>query len=136
MIRHLIALTAGLLFGFGLCLSHMADPDKVLAFLDPIGHWDPSLALVMGGALLVTIPGFAVLRRWRRPWADTQMHWPSATCIDRRLLGGALLFGIGWGLAGYCPGPALAALSFNPREALIFLAALIVGGIVADRLPG
>lgn len=135
MMRHLIALAAGLVFGFGLCLSHMADPQKVLAFLDPIGHWDPSLALVMLGALCVTAPGFLVLRRWqRRPWAEAAMHWPTATQIDRRLIAGAVLFGMGWGVAGYCPGPALAALTFNPREAVLFLAALIVGGLAADRL--
>ncbi|AWN16571.1 DUF6691 family protein [Salinisphaera sp. LB1] len=131
MKQHLIAIAAGLVFGFGLCLSHMADPDKVLAFLDLVGGWDPSLALVMGGALLVTVPAFAVLRGWRRPWADTAMHWPTATDIDHRLALGAALFGIGWGLAGYCPGPALAALTFNPHEALIFVAALVIGGRVA-----
>lgn len=134
MKQHLIAIAAGLIFGFGLCLSHMADPNKVLAFLDLVGGWDPSLALVMGGALLVTIPAFAVLRGWRHPWADRTMHWPTATRIDRRLLIGAALFGLGWGLAGYCPGPALAALTFNPREALIFVAALIIGGRVAGWL--
>ena len=134
MKRHILAAAAGVIFGFGLCLSHMADPQKVLAFLDPVGHWDPSLALVMGGALLVTFPGFLVLRRWQRPWADKIMHWPSATQIDRPLVIGAALFGIGWGIGGYCPGPALAALTFNPHEAIIFLIALFVGGLAADRL--
>ncbi|MGB7756879.1 MAG: YeeE/YedE family protein [Salinisphaera sp.] len=134
MKQQLIALAAGLVFGFGLCLSHMADPNKVLAFLDLVGNWDPSLALVMGGALLVTIPAFAVLRGWRHPWADQTMHWPTASRIDRRLVLGAALFGVGWGLAGYCPGPGLAALTFNPREALIFVAALIIGGRLAGWL--
>lgn len=134
MMRHLIALAAGAVFGFGLCLSHMADPDKVLAFLDPVGHWDPSLALVMGGALLITAPAFAALRRRRQSWVGDPMQWPTATRIDRRLLAGAALFGVGWGLAGYCPGPALAALPFNPHEAVIFVAALITGGRLATWL--
>lgn len=131
MKQHLIAIATGLVFGFGLCLSHMADPNKVLAFLDLVGGWDPSLALVMGGALLITIPAFVVLRGWRRPWTDTSMHWPTATRLDRRLVMGAALFGIGWGLAGYCPGPALAALMFNPHEAVLFVVALVVGGRLA-----
>ncbi|WP_423824041.1 DUF6691 family protein [Salinisphaera sp. SPP-AMP-43] len=136
MTRHLIAAAAGLMFGFGLCLSHMADPNKVLAFLDIVGGWDPSLALVMIGAVMVTIPAFARLRHWRRPWAGQTMHWPTATHIDRRLVLGAALFGLGWGIAGYCPGPAVAALTFNPKEALIFVAALLIGGRLAGRFTG
>ena len=135
MKTHAIALAAGLLFGFGLALSHMADPNKVLAFLDVLGGWDPSLALVMGGALAVFMPGFAWLRRRSRPWIGDTFHLPARGMIDRRLLGGAALFGLGWGLAGYCPGPALAALTFNPREAVMFLAAMIAGGLL-PRLAG
>ena len=137
MKTHAIALAAGVLFGFGLALSHMADPNKVLAFLDILGGWDPSLALVMGGALAVFMPGFAWLRRRSRPWIGDTFHLPARGVIDRRLLGGAALFGLGWGLAGYCPGPALAALTFNPREAAIFLAAMVFGGLLPRlaRLP-
>lgn len=134
MKTHLVALAAGILFGFGLALSHMADPNKVLAFLDIVGHWDPSLALVMAGAVLVFAPAFALIRRASTPWVGPTFHCPTNTHIDRRLIGGAALFGLGWGLAGYCPGPAIAALTFNPHEAIPFVAAIIVGGWAARLL--
>lgn len=128
MKTNVIALLAGVLFGLGLCLSHMADPNKVLAFLDIVGNWDPSLALVMGGALSVFTLAFPLIRKRARPWVGNVLHVPDRTDIDRPLLIGAALFGLGWGLAGYCPGPAIAALMINPHEAVVFVLAVIVGG--------
>jgi len=126
------ALIAGILFGLGLAISQMINPLKVLAFLDVLGHWDPSLAFVMGGAIAVTLPGFALLKRWNRPVLALQFQWPTREDIDKRLVGGAALFGIGWGLAGYCPGPGIGAMALNIRESafyepLIFTAAMVVG---------
>jgi uncharacterized membrane protein YedE/YeeE len=127
----LIALAAGLLFGLGLAISGMFDPAKVLGFLDlaaiATGGWDPSLAFVMAGGLIVTLPAFQVARRWRQPVAAPQFHTPSAKGIDTKLLLGALLFGIGWGLVGYCPGPALAALAFGATGTIVFVLAMVVG---------
>lgn len=123
---------AGLLFGLGLVVSGMADPDKVLAFLDPLGAWDPSLALVMGGALAVAVPGFALVRRRGRAVCGP-LHLPANRRVDRPLLAGAVLFGIGWGLAGYCPGPLLAGLGRMAPESLWALPALVAGFWIADR---
>lgn len=127
----LIALAAGLLFGIGLAISGMFDPAKVLGFLDiaaiASGGWDPSLAFVMAGGLLVTLPAFQLARRWKQPVAAPQFQTPSAKGIDRRLVLGALLFGIGWGLVGYCPGPALAALVFGAAGTIVFVLAMIAG---------
>lgn len=127
----LIALAAGLLFGIGLAVSGMFDPAKVLGFLDLAafadGAWDPSLALVMVGALIVTLPAFQMARRWRQPAAAALFQAPTATSIDGKLALGALLFGAGWGLVGYCPGPALAALAFGAAGTLVFALAMIAG---------
>jgi len=108
--RSLIALLSGLIFGIGLVLSQMVNPAKVIAFLDVFGQWDPSLAFVMGGALLVTAVGYRFVTVRERPGFDQQFHIPSNRTIDARLAAGSVLFGIGWGLVGLCPGPALAAL--------------------------
>lgn len=121
------AFIAGLVFGLGLIVSGMANPAKVLAFLDLAGPWDPSLALVMGGALAVTAAGFAWLRRRRASVSGEPMQWPSATRLDWRLALGSLTFGAGWGLAGFCPGPALVAAAAGVREALVFVAAMAAG---------
>src|SRR5271166_3287436 len=107
MLRLVSAFASGLLFGLGLTVSHMVDPTKVLGFLDLAGDWDPSLALVMLGALVVAMPGYALARRLTRPLCAADFAVPSSTAVDRRLMVGALLFGTGWGLVGYCPGPAL-----------------------------
>ncbi len=127
----LIALVAGLLFGLGLAISGMFDPAKVLGFLDiaaiASGGWDPSLAFVMAGGLAVTLPAFQVARRWRQPVAAAEFQTPRARGLDARLLLGALLFGIGWGLVGYCPGPALAALAFAVPGTLVFVLAMAAG---------
>lgn len=113
-----IALCAGLLFGLGLAISGMANPYKVQNFLDLAGHWDPSLALVMAGALAITTPGFWLLRRRQRALNGDAMPAPASREISKPLLIGSALFGIGWGLAGYCPGPAIGSLAFVLQEAL------------------
>lgn len=123
----LIAFASGLVFGLGLIVSGMANPAKVLGFLDVAGAWDPSLAFVMGGAVLATATGFAMLRRQRASLSGEPLRWPTATRIDLRLAAGSLAFGAGWGLAGFCPGPALVAASAGVTEALIFVAAMIAG---------
>ena len=125
--RTLLAFVAGLVFGLGLLLSGMADPAKVLGFLDLAGAWNPSLAFVMVGAIAVGALAFALARRRTKALLGDAMQWPTATVIDRRLLVGALLFGAGWGLAGFCPGPALVALGLGESKAVVFVAAMIAG---------
>ncbi len=122
-----VALLAGLLFGVGLALSGMLDPMRVQGFLDVAGAWDPSLAFVLGGAVGVTALGTAIRRRLGHPVLAESFDIPSARQIDARLLGGGALFGIGWGLAGFCPGPALAALSLGLPKAFVFAAAMLLG---------
>ena len=123
----LSAFVAGLIFGLGLILSGMTDPSKVIAFLDLAGMWDPSLALVMGGAIVVASIGFYFASRRSRAVLGDLMRLPTATRIDRRLVLGSLAFGVGWGLAGYCPGPALASLLSGRSEPLIFVIAMLAG---------
>ena len=118
---------AGLVFGIGLTIAQMTNPAKVLAFLDLFGGWDPSLAFVMGGAVVVTFFGFRLLRARTAPVCDTAMRWPTSTAIDARLLGGAALFGLGWGLVGLCPGPAIASLGIAPERTILFVAWLVIG---------
>ncbi|MFP1682006.1 DUF6691 family protein [Alloalcanivorax sp. C16-1] len=125
--KTLVAFLVGLVFGLGLLISQMANPAKVLGFLDLAGAWDPSLALVMGGAVAVGVVAFGVSRRWRQSLLGEPMRGPTATRPDRRLVIGALLFGAGWGLAGFCPGPALVAAGAGHGEALIFVAAMLAG---------
>lgn len=122
-----IGFIAGLTFGLGLALSGMTSPDRVLGFLDIAGAWDPSLAFVMGAAVLTALPLFALARRRARPLAGAAFDQPQSAVIDRRLIGGALLFGIGWGLAGICPGPALVDLAIAPGQTLAFVTAMIAG---------
>ena len=121
------AFIAGLVFGIGLIVSGMANPAKVLGFLDLAGRWDPSLALVMAGAIAVGGTGFAFARRRRETLLRTPMQLPTARDIDRRLVGGSLLFGVGWGLGGFCPGPAIVALGAGEMKALVFVGAMIAG---------
>lgn len=130
----LIAFVSGLVFGLGLIVSGMANPAKVLGFLDLAGPWDPSLAFVMGGAVLITAVGFAVLRRRRASLTGEPLRWPTATRIDLRLALGNLAFGAGWGLAGFCPGPALVAAAAGVPQALIFVAAMLVGMTIYSAL--
>lgn len=131
--RRLIGFAAGLVFGFGLALAGMTSPDRVLGFLDVAGAWDPSLAFVMGGAVLTAAPLFALARRRAKPLVGVAFDQPPATVIDRRLIGGAVLFGIGWGLAGICPGPALVNLAIAPAQSLAFVVAMIAGIAASAR---
>ena len=121
------SLLAGLVFGLGLIVSGMANPAKVLGFLDLIGPWDPSLALVMAAAIAVGSIGFAAARNRTVSVLGAAMQWPTARHIDRRLVLGSMLFGVGWGIAGFCPGPALVALGMGESRALVFVAAMLAG---------
>jgi uncharacterized membrane protein YedE/YeeE len=123
----LTAFLSGLIFGLGLLVAQMVDPAKVLGFLDLAGPWDPSLAFVMGGAILVGVVAFAFARRRTQSLLGLQMRLPTAGELDRRLVGGSLLFGIGWGIAGFCPGPALVALGMGEHKAVIFVVAMLAG---------
>ena len=128
MMQPLVSLVAGVVFGLGLAVAEMTNPLKVLDFLDLAGHWDPSLAFVMGGAVLVTLVAFRFVLRRAVPLYGERFHLPTLTQLDRKLLGGAALFGIGWGLAGYCPGPALATILSGNSETWLFVPAMLVGG--------
>ncbi|NYT64307.1 YeeE/YedE family protein [Alcaligenaceae bacterium] len=130
----LMAMMVGLVFGLGLILSGMTDPSKILAFLDLTGNWDPSLAFVMGGALLVGSLAFPLAARWPHSLLGDAMRLPTATKIDRRLVLGGLTFGVGWGLAGYCPGPALASLAQGGAKPLIFFVSMVAGMLVFEVL--
>jgi uncharacterized membrane protein YedE/YeeE len=118
---------AGLLFGLGLIVSGMTDPSKIIGFLDIAGAWDPSLAFVMGGAVLVGLVAFRFARRRTASFLGGAMHLPSARQIDRPLIIGSLAFGVGWGLAGYCPGPAVVAFGAGQEQAVVFVVAMIAG---------
>lgn len=136
-LKNAVALVAGLLFAFGLVLSGMTQPAKVIGFLDITGPWDPSLAFVMGGALLVTLIAFAVTpKQGSRPWFADKFELPTRKDIDSRLVFGAALFGMGWALAGYCPGPAFASVLTGGMDIVIFMLALLVGMWVATRFSG
>jgi len=127
---------AGLLFGLGLLLSGMSDPGKVLGFLDLLGTWDPSLALVMAGAILVGMLAFTVAKKRTMNFLGGALHLPTANQIDRRLVIGALLFGAGWGLAGFCPGPSLVSMFSGQPKAAVFVLAMVIGMLLyeaADR---
>lgn len=127
----------GLIFGVGLILAGMTDPSKVIGFLDLAGSWDPSLALVMGGAILVGVVAFRFAHKRAASFLGGAMRLPGSRDIDLRLVGGSMVFGIGWGMAGFCPGPALTALGTGNTKAMIFVAAMVAGMAlfeVADRL--
>ncbi len=129
----LSAFVCGLIFGLGLVLSGMTDPMKVQGFLDLAGNWDVTLAFVMGGAILVALPAFALWRRRAQPVFAPVFHWPQATHIDLRLLAGASLFGIGWGLSGLCPGPALVSVVQGGQGIVAFVVAMLFGSWLHDR---
>jgi uncharacterized membrane protein YedE/YeeE len=133
MRRLLASFVAGGLFGAGLLISQMTNPDKVLSFLDIFGDWDPSLAFVMGAALLVTLIGYRFVLRRSAPLFEGQFRLPTRTDIDGRLIGGAALFGAGWGLAGLCPGPAMASLSFGGLSVLVFVIAMLAPILILRR---
>jgi len=128
------ALAAGLLFGLGLAISQMVNPRKVLDFLDVAGNWDPSLALVMAGAVGVTMLAFRFVLKRKQPLFDGEFHLSRLTRVDRPLLVGSAIFGLGWGLGGYCPGPGIAALSTGSVEALVFVAGMALGSFLYRRL--
>jgi uncharacterized membrane protein YedE/YeeE len=123
----LFAFVAGLVFGLGLIIAGMVNPAKILGFLDIAGKWDPSLALVMAGAIAVGLVAFALARRRTMSVLGLPMQLPSASAVDARLVGGSLVFGIGWGLAGFCPGPAIVAIGAGYAKAAVFVAAMLLG---------
>ena len=132
---YLVALASGALFGAGLAVSHMVDPAKILGFLDVAGDWDPSLAFVMGGAVAVTAVAFPLVLRRPHPLGVEGFSVSAARAIDGRLVGGAGLFGVGWGLVGLCPGPAIASLAFGRIETVVFLVAMVAGAALFNAVP-
>lgn len=134
VLRALAALTAGVVFGFGLALSGMLDPVRVRGFLDPFGAWDPSLAFVLGGAVTVAGGGVTIMRRLPRPAFGAAFHLPASARIDGRLVLGSSIFGVGWGMAGLCPGPAVASLTLGLPSTAAFVLAMLVGMVAHDRL--
>jgi uncharacterized protein len=135
--KALVGLLCGIVFGVGLAMSGMTDTAKVLGFLDVTGQWVPDLAFVMGGAVLVTLVAFRFVLKMQRPALNPRFYLPGTTVIDGRLLGGAAIFGIGWGIYGYCPGPALAALAYLDNKTAMFVVAMVVGMALANRAaPG
>ena len=128
-----VALFSGLLFGSGLALSGMMNPARVLGFLDLAGSWDPTLVFVLGGAVAVSAISVVIARRMMRPLLAARFDLPTRTRIDGPLILGAGLFGIGWGLSGFCPGPALASLSLGVPKSLLFVAAMLLGMVLCDR---
>jgi len=134
MIKLILALLAGILFGLGLAISQMVNPDKVLSFLDITGNWDPSLALVMAGALAIAIPSFRWARHHDKPVFGSRFHITSKTLLDKPLLIGSAVFGIGWGMTGYCPGPAFASMALGNREAILMVVSIYAGSWAAGLL--
>lgn len=129
-----LSFLAGLVFGLGLILSGMANPAKVLGFLDVAGAWDPSLALVMGGAIAVAFVPFQWARRQKASLLGAPMQLPTATRLDRRLVLGSLMFGAGWGIGGFCPGPGLVALGMGVPQAFVFVLAMLVGMLLFEGI--
>jgi hypothetical protein len=127
--QNLVALGAGLLFGLGLAISQMIDPQRVIGFLDLAGQWDPTLAFVMGGAVMTTLIAFRFVLKRPGPLLGGKFWVPTRNDIDRPLVLGAALFGIGWGLGGYCPGPAIASLGLGSANPILFVVAMIAGSL-------
>ena len=132
--RNASALVTGLIFGLGLAISQMVSPRKVLDFLDVTGSWDPSLLLVMGGAVAVAMLAFRFVIKRGQPLFESEFHLPRMTKVDRRVLVGSAIFGLGWGIGGYCPGPGVAALSAGSADALVFVAGMVLGSLLYRRL--
>lgn len=127
------ALASGLMFGLGLSVSGMVDPEHVQGFLDVFGTWDPSLAFVLGGAVIVAFVGVVIARHLARPAFGDEFHLPEIQRIDRRLVFGSALFGVGWGIGGFCPGPAISSLALGRLEVVLFVLAMVLGVIIHDR---
>jgi uncharacterized membrane protein YedE/YeeE len=132
--RYVLSTLSGALFGVGLCVSGMTRPEKVIAFLDVTGRWDPSLAFVMLGAVAVHFTAYRLIRRRPAPLYAPEFFIPTRHTIDLKLIGGAALFGIGWGLAGYCPGPGVVSLGAAAPTAIVFVAALLAGLLVTGKV--
>ncbi|WP_340150231.1 DUF6691 family protein [uncultured Sneathiella sp.] len=133
---NLVSLISGLLFGFGLALSGMVSPGKVIGFLDLTGNWDPSLAFVMGGGVLVTLISFRFILKRSTPLFGGEFKLPTKKDLDKRLVVGAILFGLGWGLGGLCPGPALSSLAYGNMKIVVFVLSMIGGIIIAKLATG
>lgn len=132
--KALTGLLCGLIFGTGLAMSGMTDTAVVLGFLDVFGDWNPSLALVMGGAVTVTLIAFRFVLKMDKPLLNKKFFLPTTSVIDGRLLGGAALFGIGWGVYGYCPGPAMSAMAYLDTNTFVFVGAMLAGMALANRV--
>ena len=132
--KNIVALLCGLVFGIGLAVSGMTDTAKVLGFLDLFGNWVPDLAFVMGGAVCFTLVAFRFVLKREQPLLTPAFSLPTSSAIDRRLLGGAAIFGIGWGVYGYCPGPAISALVYLDGKTVIFVVAMLIGMALANRV--
>jgi uncharacterized membrane protein YedE/YeeE len=132
--QRFIEFLVGLLFGLGLLISGMTDPSKVQDFLDLSGNWDPSLAFVMCGAICVGLFGFSLAKKKPYSFSGQTFHWPELSKVDRPLILGSLLFGAGWGLAGFCPGPALVSMAAGNTKALTFVFAMLIGMVLFERL--
>jgi uncharacterized membrane protein YedE/YeeE len=130
----IIAAAAGLLFGAGLTVSSMVNPMKVQNFLDVLGAWDPTLIFVLGGALVVTAAGYAIVLQRPKPLFANRFYLPSSSAINPHLIGGAIIFGVGWGMSGFCPAPAIASLVFGYPESFVFVAAMALGMVLAPNL--
>jgi len=133
---NIISLISGTVFGFGLALSGMLSPSKIVGFLDLFGNWDPSLAFVMGGGVLVTAISFHFILRRNSPFFAPRFILPTKQDVDRQLLSGAAVFGVGWGLGGFCPGPALSSLAYGDMKVIIFVAAMVIGILAAKYATG
>lgn len=131
--QRVIEFVLGLTFGLGLLISGMTDPGKVQGFLDLAGQWDPSLAFVMGGGVMVGLLGFGWAKKQALSLSDAPFQWPEMTLIDRPLVLGSLMFGLGWGLAGFCPGPALVSMASGNDKALVFVLAMVAGMVIYER---
>lgn len=130
VMRNILLFICGFIFGTGLTVSNMTDPNKILNFLDVTGQWDPTLLVVMAGAVVTTFTGYRFLKSKTQPLLSSSFKLPTKSDIDWRLITGSALFGIGWGLAGYCPGPALVGLAINGMDAVYLVIGMIIGSVV------
>ena len=134
MKKNISALIAGTVFGFGLIVSGMSNPDKVMNFLNVIGQWDPSLLFVLGGAVITTFIGYRFVLKRKTPILDSEFFLPTNTVVDKKLLIGAALFGAGWGMTGLCPGPAITGLAFGVLEPVVFIISMSIGYLIMNKL--